>query len=87
MERLLLKGKSKEDMRLIANLAMRLGMTVEYVPDENSYTTVNEPEALAEWGNLSKNQQQGLLDAIDELDAGKGENSEDIIREFRKRYE
>jgi len=87
MEMLLLKGKSKEDMRLIADLAIKIGMTVEYVPDEVSYTTVNEPEALAEWNNLSANQQQGLLDAIDELDAGKGENSEDIIREFRKRYE
>ena len=87
MEMLLLKGKSKEDMRLIADLAIKIGMTVEYVPDEISYTTVNEPEALAEWNNLSANQQQGLLDAIDELDAGKGEDSEDIIREFRKKYE
>ena len=86
MEKLLLNGK-KEDMKLIADLAIKIGMTVEYVPHKDIYTTVNDPEALAEWGNLSASQQQGLLDAIDELDAGKGEDSEDIIREFRKRYE
>lgn len=86
MEKLLLKGKSKEDMKLIADLAIKIGITVEYVP-EDSYTTVNEPEALSEWNNLSVNQQQGLLDAIDELDAGKGEDSNNVIREFRKRYE
>jgi len=81
MERLLLKGKSKEDMKLIADLAIKIGMTVEYVPDEDEFTTVNEPEALAEWGNLSKNQQQGLpiSENIDEND--------DVIREFRERNE
>jgi len=87
MERLLLKGKSKEDMKLIADLAIKIGMTVEYVANDEDMLTVNEPEALAEWGRLSAEQQQGLLDAIEELDAGKGEDSEDVIREFRKRYE
>ena len=87
MERLLLKGKSKEDMKLIADLAIKIGMTLEYVANDEDMLTVNEPEALAEWGKLSAEQQQGLLDAIEELDAGKGEDSEDVIREFRKRYE
>ena len=41
MERLLLKGKSKEDMRLIANLAMRLGMTIEYINDDDLHTTLS----------------------------------------------
>jgi len=50
MERLLLKGKSKEDMRLIANLAMRLGMTIEYLNDDDLNTT------------LSAGQQQDLTD-------------------------
>jgi hypothetical protein len=88
MERLLLKGKSKEDMRLIADLAVKIGMTIEYIPEEDGYaSTVNEPESLSEWNRLSPSQQQGLLDAIDELDSGQGEDSEDVIREFRKRYE
>lgn len=87
MEKLLLKGKSKEDMRLIANLAIKIGMTVEYVPDENSYTTVNEPEALAEWGNLSANQQQGLLDAIEDVKLNGGNKHEDVMKAMRKKYE
>jgi len=40
MEKLLLNGK-KEDMRLIANLAMRLGMTIEYINDDNLHTTLS----------------------------------------------
>jgi len=40
MEKLLLNGK-KEDMKLIANLAMRLGMTIEYLNDDNLHTTLS----------------------------------------------
>ena len=86
MEKLLLNGK-KEDMKLIANLAMRLGMTIEYVPDEDSYATINEPEALAEWGNLSKNQQQGLLDAVEDVKLNGGKKHEDVMKAMRKKYE
>ncbi|MEL1243188.1 hypothetical protein AAEO56_02845 [Flavobacterium sp. DGU11] len=86
MERLVLKSKSKEDIRLIADVARKMGITVEYSFNED-IAMVEEPEALAEWERLSPEQQQGLLDAIDELDAGNGEDSEDIIREFRKKYE
>jgi len=41
MEKLLLKGKSKEDMRLIADLAIKIGMTVEYVNDDDLHTTLS----------------------------------------------
>ena len=87
MEMLLLKGKSKEDMRLIADLAIKIGMTVEYVHDEDSYTTVNEPEALSEWNNLSANQQQGLLDAIEDVKLNGGKKHVDVMKAMRKKYE
>ena len=86
MERLLLNGK-REDMKLIADLAIKIGITVEYLPDKNTYNTVNEPEALAEWGNLSANQQQGLLDAIEDVKLNGGKKHEDVMQAMRKKYE
>lgn len=74
-------------MKLIADLAVKIGMTIEYIVDDNDTHNLHEHEALAEWGRLSAEQQQGLLNAIDELDAGKGEDSINVIREFRERYE
>jgi hypothetical protein len=41
---------------------------------------------LQDWDKLFKAQQQGLLDAIDKLDAGGGEDSEDVLKEMRARY-
>jgi len=87
MERLLLKGKSKEDMRLIADLAVKIGMTIEYIPDEDVTSTLNEPESLAEWERLSPNQQQGLLDAIDDFEANGGKKNSDVMKAMRKKYE
>ena len=87
MERLLLKGKSKEDMRLIADLAVKIGMTIEYIPDEDEVHTFNEPESLAAWDRLSPNQQQGLLDAIDDFEANGGKKHTDVMKAMRKKYE
>ena len=86
MERLLIKGKSKEDMRLIADLAVKIGMTIEYIPDEDMPYMLNEPESLAEWNRLSPNQQKGLLDAIAELETGLGIPSEIVMKEMREKY-
>ena len=87
MERLLIKGKSKEDMRLIADLALKIGMTIEYIPDEEHISTLHEPESLAEWNRLSPNQQQGLLDAIDDFEANGGKKNSDVMKAVRKKYE
>ena len=87
MERLLLKGKSKEDMRLIADLAVKIGMTIEYIPDEDMPYMLNEPESLAEWNRLSPNQQKGLLDAIDDFETNGGKKNDDVMKAMRKKYE
>lgn len=41
---------------------------------------------LDEWDTLSKAQQQGLLDAIAEFEAGLGIPSEIVMKEMRKKY-
>jgi hypothetical protein len=68
MDKLILRG-TKEDMRLIADLAVRLGVTTEYVNDEDLHTT------------LSAGQQQ------DSTDAGMEDKNENVIREFREKFE
>ena len=86
MERLLLQSSSKEDIRLIAELAKKMGVTIEYLPND-VISFVNEPDGILEWEQLSKNQQQGLSDAIEEMDTCEGKNHDDVISAFRKKYE
>jgi hypothetical protein len=68
MDKLILRG-TKEDMRLIADLAVRLGVTTEYVNDEDLHTT------------LIAGQRQ------DSTDAGMEDENENVIREFREKFE
>jgi hypothetical protein len=68
MEKLVLRG-TKEDIRLIADLAVRLGMTTKYVNNEDLHTT------------LSADQGQ------DSTDAGMEDENENVIREFREKFE
>jgi hypothetical protein len=41
---------------------------------------------LGDWESLSVVQKEGLKDAINDLDAGKGIVHEDVISKYRKRY-
>lgn len=41
---------------------------------------------LDEWNSLSAQQKQGILDAIDELNAGKGILHDKVILKFRKKH-
>ncbi|KOS08112.1 hypothetical protein AM493_20225 [Flavobacterium akiainvivens] len=86
MKRLLLKGNSKEDIKLIANFATRLGLTVQYLEDEITYT-VQEPEMVTEWDNLSTAQRQGIYDALEDIKANGGKSHNDVMKQMRSRYE
>ena len=43
-------------------------------------------QELDEWNDLSSEQQQGILDAIEELNNGKGIPHEQVISKYRKKY-
>ena len=47
---------------------------------------VRGEKEIDEWSILSYAQQQGLLEAIDELNEGQGIPHEEVISKFRKRY-
>jgi hypothetical protein len=51
-------------------------------------TKLNNPGQLfgSDWEKLSKNQKQGILDAMDEIDAGKGMPDKLVLDKFRKKY-
>ena len=47
---------------------------------------INGKKDISDWEKLTKSQKQGLIDAIDELDAGEGSLHKDVIDKFRKKY-
>ena len=47
---------------------------------------INGKRDISEWDNLTASQKQGILDAIDEIDSGKGIPSKSVLDKFRKKY-
>lgn len=47
---------------------------------------LNEQKNLDEWGKLTEEQQNGLLDSIEEIDAGKGIPHSEVMEKIRKKY-
>lgn len=50
----------------------------------NNY--INGQKEISDWEELSENQKRGILDAIDEIDAGKGISNKAVLEKFRKKY-
>jgi len=47
---------------------------------------INGQKEISDWTKLSENQKQGIFDAIDEIDAGKGIPNTDVLNKFRNKY-
>lgn len=47
---------------------------------------INGQKDISEWKKLSENQKKGILNAIDEIDSGKGIPNKVVIDKFRKKY-
>ena len=47
---------------------------------------INGQKDISDWNKLTTNQKQGILDAIDEIDSGKGIANKAVLDKFRKRY-
>lgn len=47
---------------------------------------INGQQDISEWEKLSKEQQQGIFDAIEEIDSGKGIPHEKVMDNARKRF-
>ena len=47
---------------------------------------MNEQKDMKEWDKLTEVQQQGIVDAIVEIDSGKGIPHEIVMEEIRKKY-
>lgn len=47
---------------------------------------INSKKELSDWQELTEEQQSGVLEAVKELDEGKGIENEKIITKFRKKY-
>ncbi len=53
------------------------GVLINYLNGQND---------ISEWGKLSDNQKSGILDAIDEIEVGKGNPNKEVLDKFRKKY-
>lgn len=85
MQRLLIKGKSNDDIAHIAHLAESLGLTVQYLDDEFVYA-VAEPQTAIE-PELTQEQRQGIYEALEDVKANGGKSHGEVMKSMRKRYE
>jgi len=47
---------------------------------------INEKKDIADWERLTEEQKQGIIDAIEEINLGKGIPNEKVMSEIRKKY-
>ena len=47
---------------------------------------INENKDIDDWEQLTKEQKQGILDAIDEINKGKGIPHDKVMAKMRKKY-
>jgi hypothetical protein len=47
---------------------------------------INGQKDISDWDQLSANQKQGILDAIDEIESDKGIPNKVVLDKFRKKY-
>jgi hypothetical protein len=47
---------------------------------------INGKKDISDWDKLTLAQKQGLMDAIDQLDSGKGISHNDVIDKLRRKY-
>jgi hypothetical protein len=47
---------------------------------------INGQKDISDWDKLTSNQKKGILDAIDEVDSGKGIPNKTVLSKFRKKY-
>jgi len=48
---------------------------------------MNEQKDINDWDNLTKKQQHGIIEAIDEIDSGKGIPHEKVMEYIHKKYQ
>ncbi len=47
---------------------------------------INEKKDISDWERLSEEQKQGIFDAIEEIELGKGITNEKVMSKIRKKY-
>lgn len=47
---------------------------------------LNGQKDISDWDKLTEEQKQGIVDAIDEIDSGKGISHDEVMSKIRKKY-
>ena len=76
-----------------AELKLKIFRELDSLDDktlEKAYKTLlqffEKEKDSSEWDKLSKNQQNGIRDGLNQLDAGKGIPHRKVMNNFRKKY-
>lgn len=95
------KSKAEENLltRLFRKMNIEVQLLEEPMPGYETHPAMDDadnrkgpklryPDQLidSEWKKLSKNQKQGIIDAIDEIDSGKGIEGSVVMDKLRKKY-
>jgi hypothetical protein len=47
---------------------------------------INGQKDISDWDQLSANQKKGILDAVEEIESGKGISNKTVLTKYRKKY-
>jgi hypothetical protein len=47
---------------------------------------INGQKELTDWNTLTESQKNGILDALEEIEKGKGISHQDVISKYRNKY-
>jgi hypothetical protein len=83
MQTIMVQGESVSDVNLVIALAKKLNLKIKVISSENN---VSKGRILDNWNDLSICQQEGLLEAIKQIDDKRGIPNSDIMTKYRSRY-
>jgi hypothetical protein len=47
---------------------------------------INGQKELTDWDTLTESQQSGIIDALEEIEEGKGISHQDVVSKYRNKY-
>jgi hypothetical protein len=86
------EGKNNYTMT-VSDLKLRLFRQIDALEKDkleefngvfNNY--INGQKDISDWEKLSNNQKQGIIEAIDEIEEGKGIPNKVVLDKYRKKY-
>ncbi|MBW6481199.1 MAG: hypothetical protein K0B37_17355 [Bacteroidales bacterium] len=87
MKTIILQGELESDVNRIVSLAKKLNLKVQIISSlEDEYKSEPGSDKLNLWNNLTKEQQNGVVKAMEQIEHGLGIPNHLVMAKHRKRY-